>query len=65
MYFQEVIKSMDIYYYLDNSLVFTKSINNNNSLVINTHDESIDNSNKFFNKIILSINSTETGYRYV
>lgn len=65
MYFQEVISSMDIYYYLDNSLIYTKSIENNNSLVINTHDESVDNSNKFFNKIILSIKSTETGHRYV
>lgn len=65
LHFQEVCSSFEVNYILDNNIVKTRSINDNDSLVINTKQEGDIKPNILFNKIEITFKKTKSPYRYI
>lgn len=63
--FEEIVSSLDIMYYLDDELKHTKSISNNEELIIKTEDENSSDLLFSFNKLVISIKSTKEPNRFV
>lgn len=65
LYFQEVVKDLDIKYYLNNELIYTRQIRNNNKLSFETIENISTMSIQYFDKLILEFISTKEPYRYI
>lgn len=64
LYFQEVCKKFTVYYYNDSTLVMTRNIGNNTSLVVQTSGSTA-SQNVTFNKIKIEFIETQEPYRYI
>lgn len=64
LYFQEVIESFVVVYKLENEIVFTRQIDNNKELIVETTSTS-DNPNIMFDEITITFSKSATGVRYV
>lgn len=64
IYFQEVVKSLKIYYYLDDTLIYEYLIENNNKLNIETEINDFPLNSKF-NELKIEFIKTKEPYRYV
>lgn len=65
LYFQEVVKSFNIYYYLNNNLIYTREIRNNTLITVDTTDSSNLEPIQYFDKVEIAFLSTQTPYRYI
>lgn len=65
LYFQEIVSDMKIKYYLNNVVVYTKNIVNNNKLEFQTIDNTSLLTTNYFDKLELEFIKTKEPYRYV
>ena len=65
LHFQEIVKDIDIKYYLNDELLYTREIRNNKLLSFETKETIQPLSVNYFNKLVISILSTQEAYRYV
>ena len=65
LYFQDIVKDMNIKYYVDNSLIYTREIRNNDKLSFETTNSSSTMATQYFNRLVLSFLSTKEPYRYI
>lgn len=65
LYFQEVCKDLDIDYYLNGEIVYTRQIRNNTQLNFETTDGISQQNLLYFDKLRITFIATQTPYRYI
>lgn len=65
LHFQEIIVDMNVKYYLNNVLVFTRQIRNNDTPKFETSDIVVYENSTYFDKLELEFIKTKEPYRYV
>lgn len=63
--FQEVCKELKVYYYSDTTLLYTRHITNNDKLIFETTDTTIEKPIFTFNKLIIEFIATAEPFRYI